>query len=223
MTVEPETERLPVNPDAILFSADIQAATKATDIAFENGDEISVFATTAKVPEETNYAQNVKYTYYDALFSTSEELVYPDEYTTLSFYAVYPYGSYTTPSFDFAVNKDQSTNETYTGSDLMTASQVAKNEDVVDLRFSHRMAKVVINLNARNLPAGESAATSAPPSNASLASKRSLNIREAAPEAGTNFTIEPLNPLQASNAAFLSSSFRTRIPLCGVAAEITFR
>lgn len=153
--VEPIIEQLPVNPDAVVFSANIQPATRATDIAFEEGDEISVFATERNNLQSSNYAQNIKYTYTDALFTTSDELSYPDEYTYLSFYAVYPYDTYSTPGFTFSVKKDQSSNEAYTKSDLMTASEVAKNQEVVDLTFNHRMTKVIIKLNSANLPAGE--------------------------------------------------------------------
>jgi len=153
--LEPSVDRVPVNPDAVAFSAAIRSATRATDIAFEEGDEISVFATEKNTLQSSNYAQNVKYVYTDALFATSENLTYPDEYTYLSFYAVYPYDTYSTPDFTFSVNKDQSSNDTYTQSDLMTASQVARNQDIVDLTFNHRMAKVVINLNSSNLPAGD--------------------------------------------------------------------
>lgn len=154
-----EVEKTPVNADAIAFTADIQAVTKATDLAFEEGDAISVFATLKNAPQESNYAQNVKYTYRDALFTTSADLSYPDEYTTLSFFAVYPYGDYTTPEFTFSVNKDQSSHKAYTSSDLMTASKYAKNQEVVDMTFSHRMAKVIIKLNAANLPAGDQSVT----------------------------------------------------------------
>lgn len=158
--VEPNVEKVPVNPDAISFTADIQETTRATDTDFSRGDEISLFATTKNNLEYTNYAQNVKYTYADGLFSTTEDLRYPDNDTYLSFYAVYPYmESYSPPKFTFAVKLDQSTNESYAKSDFMTASQVAKNEEVVDLTFSHRMVKIIIKLNSANLPVGDQSVT----------------------------------------------------------------
>lgn len=153
--VEQVPEQIPVNPDAVAFSADIRSVTRATDTSFEEGDQISVFATEKRTVQVSNYAQNVRYTYHEGLFVTDEELVYPDENTTLSFFAVYPYGDYTTPEFDFAVNRDQSVDGAYSESDLMTASQVAKDQDIVDLTFNHRMTKVIINLTAKNLPAGD--------------------------------------------------------------------
>lgn len=159
MQTEPTVVKKPINPDAVAFNADVQGATRATDTSFDEGDEISVFATTKNNLESSNYAQNVRYTYTDGMFTTSEDLTYPDEDTYLSFYAVYPYSSYSTPDFTFTVNKDQSDEKDYTASDLMTASQVAKNQEVVDLTFSHRMVKFVVKLNSDNLPAGNQKVT----------------------------------------------------------------
>lgn len=143
------------NPDAVAFSAAIMPSTRATDISFEDGDQISLYASEKGSLYSSNYAQNVKYTYMDGLFTTSEGLNYPDMNTTLSFYAIYPYGSYTTPEFYFAVNQDQSTHEAYTESDLMTASNTGRDQDVVDLVFNHNLTKVIINLSSDNLPAGQ--------------------------------------------------------------------
>ena len=142
------------NPDAVAFSASIRPSTRATDISFEAGDKISLYATDRGSLYSSNYAQNIPYTYYDGLFTTQDVLTYPDMNTTLAFYAVYPYGEYSTPDFTFSVNKDQSTHSAYTQSDLMTASNTASNQEVVDLVFNHNLTKVIINLNSSNLPAG---------------------------------------------------------------------
>lgn len=147
------------NPDAVAFSAAIMPSTRATDTAFDSGDMISIYASSKGSLYSSNHAQNVKYTYYDGIFTTQEELTYPDKNTTLTFYAVYPYGSYTTPDFTFSVNKDQTTHASYTQSDLMTASNQAKNQEVVDLVFNHNLTKVIINLNSANLPAGTQSLT----------------------------------------------------------------
>lgn len=147
------------NPDAVAFSASIMPSTRATDISFESGDQISLYATDKGSLYSSNYAHNVKYTYSDGVFTTQEELSYPDRNTTLAFYAVYPYGSYTTPDFTFSVNKDQTSHSAYTKSDLMTASNSARDQEVVDLVFNHNLTKVVINLNSTNLPAGTQSIT----------------------------------------------------------------
>lgn len=153
---------LPVNPTpnptpeevSVSFRPTINPSTRATDIEFERGDKISVFASEYNGIYEDNYAENVEYVYEDGLFTTNDRLTYPDEQSGLAFYAVYPYDIYSAPSFNFYVNTDQSTHEKYTDSDLMTSSNIGYNEEIVHLEFNHRLSKIVINLNQENLPAG---------------------------------------------------------------------
>lgn len=142
----------------VSFRPRINPSTRATDLEFEQGDKISVFASEGTVIQDSNYAENVEYVYDNGLFTTQGTLIYPDE-QRLAFYAVYPYDVYTAPSFNFYVNTDQSTHEKYTESDLMTASNVGYDNEVVDLDFYHRLSKVVINLNSENMPAGQQSVT----------------------------------------------------------------
>lgn len=153
----PEGDEPEVGGDSknVSFSARIRSSTRATDLQFENGDSISVFASSTGSIEESNYAQNVCYEYVDNVFDSKHNLWYPSATQDLSFYAVYPYGDYTTPEFTFAINTDQREHSAYTASDLMTASAVGNNSEVVDLIFTHRMAKVVINLSSDSMPVGE--------------------------------------------------------------------
>ena len=139
----------------ISFSANIKGATRATELQFENGDAISIFGSTTNSIEEYNYAQNIRYEYADTKFDSNYNLWYPNPMEDLTFYAVYPYGEYTTPGFTFAVNTDQREHSNYTKSDLMTASAPGNNSKVVDLTFTHRLSKVVINISSSNMPAGE--------------------------------------------------------------------
>lgn len=136
----------------IQFNAKI---TRATEYQFEAGDEISVFAAYKNSTDVGEYAKNVKYSFANNLFTTSKELVYPENGKDLSFYAIYPYANYSTPEFQFEVSNDQRSHSEYTTSDLMTASAVGNYEDEVDLTFNHRLAKVVINLISDKMPAGE--------------------------------------------------------------------
>lgn len=139
-------------PKTIAFNAKI---TRATEYQFEAGDEISVFAAYKNSTDVGEYAKNVKYSFANNLFTTSKELIYPESGDDLSFYAIYPYENYTTPEFQFEVNSDQRSHRGYTESDLMTASAVGNYEEVVDLTFKHRLAKLVINLVSDKMPAGE--------------------------------------------------------------------
>lgn len=145
---DPGPEPVTGDPCKVSFSARVnEMTTRATDTAFENGDEISVYACHDASLSSSNYAQNVRYSFSDGIFKASSPITYPDKESSLTFYAVYPFGNYSVPEFRFSVSKDQSSELAYTESDLMTASAMAKDKEVVDLKFSHRLAKVVFNLN----------------------------------------------------------------------------
>lgn len=132
---------------SVSFSAKIsQLTTRATDTAFEEGDEISVFACHDASLGHTNYAHNIRYSYSDDIFRTSYPITYPAKDAALTFYAVYPFGNYSMPEMRFTVSNDQSTESAYTDSDMMTASAIAKDQELVSLKFSHRLAKVVLDI-----------------------------------------------------------------------------
>lgn len=155
---DPEPEPEPEMPCSVSFSPKINAmATRVTDTSFEEGDKISVYACYDESLSSDNYAQNVKYTYYDGLFEAASPIKYPAKDAALTFYALYPYGNYSTPDILFTVSTDQSSEYDYAGSDLMTASAVAKDKDIVDLKFSHRLSKVVLNLV--DVPSGSQSVT----------------------------------------------------------------
>lgn len=142
-------------PEAVSFTAKVKQSTRATDLQFEDGDQISVFATTTGAIDTENYAQNVCYEYAENLFSTKDYLSYPSASEDLTFYAVYPYDDYSTPEFNFDVQLDQQEHSAYTASDLMTSSAVGNNNKVVDLVFSHRLSKIVLNVSSEQMPAGD--------------------------------------------------------------------
>ena len=140
---------------SVSFSPQIKGSTRATDLQFEEGDKISVFASTTGSISSENYAQNVCYGYEDNLFTTEGTLSYPSSNEDLTFFAVYPYGDYVTPEFSFTVMSDQRSHTNYTASDLMTATAVGENSKVVDLVFNHRLSKIVLNIYSDNMPVGE--------------------------------------------------------------------
>lgn len=144
------------DPVGISFSAKInEMSTRAVGTAFENGDEISVFACHEASLASSNYAQNVRYRFNNDLFSASSPVTYPRKDAALTFYAVYPYGNYSVPELRFSVDTDQSTHAAYTESDLMTSSTTAKMKEIVELKFSHRLSKVVLNLNSADLSSAD--------------------------------------------------------------------
>ena len=82
------------NENGVYFSAQIASpATRATEQAFEAGDNISVFAFTNDQDFSTDaYAANVKYSYSDGAFRPVADagIDYPAN-GGLSFWSIYPY------------------------------------------------------------------------------------------------------------------------------------
>ncbi len=145
------------NDNGVKFNARISGATRATDLQFENGDAIGVYASYAGSTTIGDYARNVMYNFSDNIFTTRSTLKYPNSGEDLQFHAIYPYNANndTIPEFYFAVNTDQREHSSYTQSDLMTASAVGEKSETVNLTFNHRLSKVIINITSENLPAGE--------------------------------------------------------------------
>ena len=71
---------------SVSFSPQIKGSTRATDLQFEEGDKISVFASTTGSISSENYAQNVCYGYEDNLFTTEGTLSYPSSNEDLTFF-----------------------------------------------------------------------------------------------------------------------------------------
>ena len=105
----------------IRLSTGVEAATRATDVAFEEGDNFGLIVLSRTSPEKS-----------------------------ADFYAYYPYREEFTAgsSFTFTVQSDQSAGRNYTNSDLMSAvrQNVAPTADAVELTFSHRLTRLDIEL-----------------------------------------------------------------------------
>ena len=134
----------PVQQGEVRFTTNIQTYTvKATDTAFENNDQIGIFA---GAPISKN---NVK----AVVTGTSLIPVTPikwveDNNSVVEFVAYYPYAQAATlTDYVFEVQANQSSAANYTKSDLMLAKKSsAPTENAVELAFSHALSKVVINL-----------------------------------------------------------------------------
>ena len=129
----------------IKFQAGIGSfQVKASDTAFEKGDEIGLFA------EEPVSATNVRLTS-DGESLTPETTLYwglgQDVNQPVAFYAYYPYAAGTAAQFTFAVAADQSSAAAYAAADLMLASTAAAPADAsVRLNFGHRMSRAIIQV-----------------------------------------------------------------------------
>lgn len=145
------------NNTAVDFTANMTNRTRATETAFENGDEISVYAVqpvgvSAPLASRGNYADNVKYTYNGTSFSASENPIsLPDDDKGLAYYAVYPYSSNAGVNMVFSVQTDQTTHAAYTASDLCTSFHEATTSSTVNLDFTHRLSSIVIQVTGKNI------------------------------------------------------------------------
>lgn len=165
----PQTPSTPENPSAgkdttttnpnpsgtymVSFLPTLEGMTRATDTQFQSGDRIGVFAMKASagdnraiIADNGNYADNVAYTYDGSKFTSTSGIELTAD-TRLFYTAVYPYAANLANRFSFDVQTDQSTAAAQTASDLCTASTDATDAQVVDLKFSHRLSRLVINLS----------------------------------------------------------------------------
>lgn len=122
--------------------------TRATDTAFEEGDQIGLHIV---IPQGT-YLNNKHFTYTnDALVGDETYYWYPDESIEADVLAYYPYsatGSYSKGGYNFTVNADQSKAGNFTASDLMVAATTSKpTAEAVELPFRHALSKVVVKID----------------------------------------------------------------------------
>ncbi len=156
--IEPTPQPEPTTPEptptvVVSFVPYLDAPTRATDTSFDINDRVGVFAVESSgsdnraiIADHGNYADNVQYQYDGSRFNRVNTGIEIPQDGKLYYTAIYPYVSNASNSFTFGVNGDQRTPEAYTSSDLCTASTNATSEKLVDLRFSHRLSKIVINL-----------------------------------------------------------------------------
>lgn len=161
---QPENPVTPVTPDTrgiVSFLPSLSAMTRASDTQFDAGDKIGVFAMKASENDQraviankgSNYADNVAYTYGAGRFTNDNGIEIPGD-AKLFYTAVYPYTATAANSFSFEVKKDQAPSGAYTASDLCTASTEATDAKEVNLKFDHRLSKVVINLTGDGWTSG---------------------------------------------------------------------
>lgn len=150
-----------VKPDvdktsSVNFRGSIKQASRATETAFEENDEISVFAVKPSsnivLGSSGNYADNVKYVYKNGKFESNSPItIAENDANGLAYYAIYPYSSGASNSFAFSVKENQSTHSAYTQSDLCTAYAGPTTSKTVNLEFNHRLSNIVIKFYGDNL------------------------------------------------------------------------
>ena len=143
----PVDQPVPSEKLTIKLNASLYQFTKATDTAFEEGDQISV-----NIFNPECYLYNAHFTYTGGqLTSATPYEWYEDTEVEATVTAMYP-ASETMEGFaatqSFMVNADQSTKVGYAASDLLLAQTTTKpTEEAVNLPFKHALSKIIINVD----------------------------------------------------------------------------
>lgn len=135
-------------PGDVKFTSNIQTYTlKATDVAFENGDKVGIFA---GAPISKN---NVEATVEGTSLNHNSKIKWVDgDNSVVDFYAYYPYAEGTGKTISFAVAANQNVENGYAKSDLMIASaKSGQTENAIALNFKHALSKVSIGV-VNNIP-----------------------------------------------------------------------
>ena len=134
----------PVQPDMAPGKVQVEPViTRATEVNFENGDQIGF--TMTKVNGAEAYADNAALTFDGTVFS-GELMWYADAYSEADVYAYYPYSAEGVPTA-YAAVLDQT--EGIAQADFMAASKkgVLPTPNAITMVFKHMMTKLVINID----------------------------------------------------------------------------
>ena len=141
----------------IRLGAEFRSLTKVSEYSFDKQDSIGVFVTeyTGDIAPELNtsgnYADNVLFVYTGSELQTENGLYYP-VYNNVDIYGYHPYREnvVAADSLIFSVRHDQQTEAAFKASDFVCAklANVAANNSVVNMTFSHRMSKVEVVVHA---------------------------------------------------------------------------
>ena len=146
------TERMPID-----ISTSI---TRATETAFESGDQIGLFVvnrnadgTQVALQPVGNHVDNMLYTYSD-VWTPATPVYWKDDRTCADFYMYYPYRNTVSSvsAMPFDVAADQSTASAYKAADLLVGGtlNVAPKKQAVGIVAKHVMSQVEIVLKAGN-------------------------------------------------------------------------
>lgn len=171
---EPSTGLTPQEQGCeLVLRAEMGDYTRATDVAFEEGDRVGLYLLLSMEHLESDY--NTKRNYIenglfvadsagnlatgdldgDGVVTDNDKYYwYTADYTS-TLAAYYPYQAEWSDVVDhwqyeveFTVNADQSTHALYTASDLMSAlATAAPSEEAVALPFTHKLSKVAVTIN----------------------------------------------------------------------------
>lgn len=124
-------------------------STRVTDTAFETGDRVGLFLTTANELLEAsgNYVNNAPLTNNGSLWNTDKPIYWNNG--SYDAYAYYPYQTEvgSVEDYDFNVATDQR-GEGYAASDFLFAQAkgLTASASPVQLQFAHRMSRILLRL-----------------------------------------------------------------------------
>ncbi|MDE6631840.1 MAG: fimbrillin family protein [Muribaculaceae bacterium] len=134
------------------------SGSRATDYGFETGDCIGLYVVNysggnpGTLSDSDNHVSNMRFSY-DGIWTPDSQVTWVDNETHADFYVYYPYSSVkSVDAYEFAVNKDQSTESAYKASDLMTGKtiNVAPTASAIEIPVSHTMSRASIYLEPGN-------------------------------------------------------------------------
>lgn len=145
----PSSEKMPIHISTSLTN-------RATDDAFENGDNIGLFVVNRKTDGSAaslqttgNYIDNCKYTY-QGTWTAAAPTYWKDNTTHADFYIYYPYTPTITniEAMPWSVKADQSLLSDYKSGDLLIGKtlNVTPSENAVLIDAKHLMSQMVITL-----------------------------------------------------------------------------
>lgn len=143
------------NSKEMQFAPQMSNSTKATDTAFENGDEIGIFVVKYENSKPSplqlsgNWANNAKVSFNGSSWTVSPTIWWSDENIQYDIFSYYPFESQlnSVDNFKFNIETNQQA-DGYTRSDFMWAktSGVKHGENAIPLNFKHKLSRIDINL-----------------------------------------------------------------------------
>lgn len=143
---KPEPELVPIQIATTM--------TRATDYAFETGDNVGLFVVNEpnSLQLNGNHVDNCKFTFDGAKWNAGKEIYWQDATTKADFYCYYPYTSSVSSitAFPFQISPNQSTESGYKVSDLMwgKVDGVSPTPDPVVISVNHSMSCLIVKLKA---------------------------------------------------------------------------
>lgn len=148
----------PTTKEKLPICINTAVATRATDEAFEVGDQIGLFVvnreadgTANSLKTLGNHIDNMQFTY-DGIWKAASSIYWKDETTHADFYLYYPYQKYinNVTAVPIQVKADQSDLADYKSSDMLIGKTLnaAPTDQAVEIEAKHMMSQAIITLKA---------------------------------------------------------------------------